>query len=143
MSSEDRGDESAGALSTLFATQARSRILDFFLDHKEFDYPVSEIATKAGLSFRTVLRELPKLESLGLVIQNRKVGNAAMYRLETNLPAIDLLDRLSLELSRMPSFHIPQKKTHHFEDIEHVIKQTGESDALMEQVADVHGEQKG
>jgi len=93
-----------GVLSRLFATQARARILDFFLDHKEFDYPVSEIAQKAGLSFRTVLREIPKLERTGLIIQSRKVSNAAMYRIETNLSAVALLDKLSLELSRMPAF---------------------------------------
>lgn len=124
--------ETAGVLSVLFATQARSRILDFFLDHKEFDYPVSEIATKAGLSFRTVLRELPKLESLGLVLQSRKVGNAAMYRLETNIPAVDLLDRLSLELSRMPRFKNP-KDIPSYDALENAISANTESGIVMEQ----------
>lgn len=135
MSSIDRVEEPTGVLSILFATQARSRIMDFFLDHKEFDYPVSEIATKAGLSFRTVLRELPKLESLGLVIQSRKVGNAAMYRLDTNIPAIDLLDRLSLELSRMPKFKNP-KKVPSYDALENAINENTESSIVMEQLVD-------
>lgn len=101
-----------GVLSRLFETPTRAKILDFFLDHKEFDYPVSEVATKAGLSFRTVLRELPKLERLGLIIRSRKVSRASMYRLDTNLPAVALLDKLSLDLSRMPAFSDISYKVH-------------------------------
>jgi AraC-like DNA-binding protein len=44
-----------GILSDIFASRAVAQILDFFLDHKEFDCSPSEIAQKTKLSFRTVL----------------------------------------------------------------------------------------
>ncbi len=97
--------EYEGVLSKLFESPSRAKILDFFLDHKEFDYPASEIAEKAGLSFRHVLRELPKLEKMGLIIRSRKVGKASMFRVDTNLAAITLLEKMCMELARMPSFN--------------------------------------
>ena len=52
-----------GVLANLFSSRAIAQILDFFFDHKEFDYPPSEIAKKTGLSFRTIFREIPSLYS--------------------------------------------------------------------------------
>ena len=51
-----------GVLSRIFSSRAVAQILDFFLDHKEFDYSANEIAKKTGLSFRTIFREIPDLE---------------------------------------------------------------------------------
>jgi hypothetical protein len=43
-----------GVLSRIFSSRAVAQILDFFLDHKEFDYSANEIAKKTGLSLRTI-----------------------------------------------------------------------------------------
>lgn len=131
MSPEEEIVELNGVLSRLFATAARAKILDFFLDHKEFDYPVSEIATKAGLSFRTVLRELPRIEATGIILKSRKVSKATMYRLDVNLPAVSLLDKLSLELSRMPAFDDIGQKVHHVDAIDEVMKEHAQDESGM------------
>ena len=56
-----------GVLARLFSSRAVAQILDFFLDHKEFDYSANEISQKTGLSFRTIFREIPDLERIQLI----------------------------------------------------------------------------
>jgi hypothetical protein len=90
-------------LAYIFSSRAVAQILDFFLDHKEFDYPISEIAKKTSLSFRTVFREVPNLERNHLIYKSRRVGKASMYRLNTNFEAVVLLERFALELSQLQS----------------------------------------
>jgi hypothetical protein len=59
-------------LSDIFASRAVAQILDFFVDHREFDDSPSEIAQITKLSFRTVFREIPNLEENQLIYQSIK-----------------------------------------------------------------------
>src|SRR5919108_5522704 len=90
-------------LADIFSSRAVAQILDFFLDHKEFDYPIAEIADKTGLSFRTVFREIPNLERNQLIYKYRKVGKANMYKLNIDFEAVVLLERFALEMSQLQS----------------------------------------
>jgi len=91
----------SGILTNLFSSRAVAQILDFFLDHKEFDYPPSEIAKKTGLSFRTVFREIPSLERNQLIFNNRRIGKTNMYKLNTDFEAVVLLERFVLDMSQL------------------------------------------
>jgi hypothetical protein len=90
-----------GVLSRIFSSRAVAQILDFFLDHKEFDYSANEIAKKTGLSFRTIFREIPDLEHRQLVFNTRKIGKVNMYRLNLDLEAVSFLEKFSLEMSQI------------------------------------------
>ena len=94
----DAGPDYEGVLSNVFSSRAVSQILDFFLDHKEFDYSPGEIAKKTGLSFRTIFRELPYLEKNQLIYINRKIGKTNMYRLNTDLQAVTFLEKFAFEM---------------------------------------------
>jgi hypothetical protein len=95
---EVKGD---GILSNIFSSRAVAQILDFFLDHKEFDYSPAEVAQKSGLSFRTVFREIPNLEKYQLIYHSRKIGKTNMYRLNTDLHATLLLEKFVLDISQL------------------------------------------
>jgi len=95
---EPKGD---GILSNIFSSRAVAQILDFFLDHKEFDYSPAEVAQKSGLSFRTVFREIPNLEKNQLIYHSRKIGKTNMYRLNTDLQATLLLEKFVLDISQL------------------------------------------
>ena len=95
---ELKGD---GILSNIFSSRAVAQILDFFLDHKEFDYSPAEVAQKSGLSFRTVFREIPNLEKNQLIYHSRKIGKTNMYRLNTDLHATLLLEKFVLDMSQL------------------------------------------
>jgi hypothetical protein len=88
-------------LADIFSSRAVAQILDFFLDHKEFDYSPAEIAQKAGLSFRTVFREIPNLEKNQLIYHSRKIGKTNMYRLNTDLQAALLLEKFVLQIAQV------------------------------------------
>ena len=90
-----------GILSRIFSSRAVAQILDFFLDHKEFDYSANEIAKKTGLSFRTIFREIPDLEHRQLIFNTRKIGKVNMYKLNLDLEAVSFLDKFSLEMSQI------------------------------------------
>jgi DNA-binding transcriptional ArsR family regulator len=88
-----------GILSRIFSSRAAAQILDFFLDHKEYDYSASEIARKTGLSFRTIFREMPDLENSQLIYNSRRIGKTNMYKLNVDLTSVLLLERFALEMS--------------------------------------------
>ncbi|MGA9842528.1 MAG: HTH domain-containing protein [Nitrososphaeraceae archaeon] len=90
-----------GILVRLFSSRAVAQILDFFLDHKEFDYSASEISQKTGLSFRTIFREIPDLERIQLIYNSRRIGKTNMYKLNIDLNAVLLLEKFVLELSQI------------------------------------------
>lgn len=90
-----------GVISNVFSSRAVSQILDFFLDHKEFDYSPGEIAKKTGLSFRTIFRELPNLEKSQLIYVSRKIGKTSMYRLNSDFQAVGHLEKFALEMSQL------------------------------------------
>ena len=100
-----------GILSDIFSSRAVAQILDFFLDHKEFDYSPSEIAQKTRLSFRTVFREIPNLEKNQLIYHSRKIGKTNMYRLNSDFQAALLLEKFVLQMSQVRNTQNETKPT--------------------------------
>ncbi len=100
-----------GVLSRIFSSRAVAQILDFFLDHKEFDYSANEIAKKTGLSFRTIFREIPDLEDRQLIFNTRRIGKVNMYRLNLDLEAVASLEKFSLEMSQIANRAVKPRLT--------------------------------
>src|SRR5215212_8651549 len=93
--------EYEGILSDIFSSRAVSQIMEFFLDHKEFDYSPAEIAKKTGLSFRTIFRELLNLEKNQLIYISRKIGKTSMYRLNIDFQAVAFLEKFAFQMSQL------------------------------------------
>jgi len=91
----------SGVLSSIFSSASVGQILDFFLDHKEFDYSPLEVAKKTGLAIRTVFREIPNLEKKELIYKNRKIGKTNMYRINADFEGVLLLEKFALEMSQL------------------------------------------
>jgi DNA replication protein DnaD len=114
-------------LSEIFSSRAAAQIIDFFLDHKEFDYSPSEVAQKTGLSFKTIFREIPNLEKYQLIKKNRKIGKTSMYILNSGLPAITYLEKFALEVSgyKLSQFDsIPDADNKPYDDKSSVIEKS-------------------
>jgi hypothetical protein len=107
----DYNDSNYGILARLFSSRAVGQILDFFLDHKEFDYSANEIAQKTGLSFRTIFREVPSLEKNQFIYNSRKIGKTNMYRLNTDFQAVLLLERFALEMVQIGNLADQEEST--------------------------------
>jgi hypothetical protein len=89
----------SGPLESLFSGNATAKILDFLVTFQDWDYSESDIANNAGVSVRTVQREIPKLEKYRLVTLTRTVGKAKMYKLEKSRKPGFFLEKLALALA--------------------------------------------
>jgi hypothetical protein len=90
-----------GILYTIFTSGAVAQILDFFLDHKDFDYSPGEISKKTKLALKTIFREIPHLKRYQLIYNSRRIGKTNMYKLNTDLEAILLLEKFAIEMSKI------------------------------------------
>ncbi len=69
------------------------RVLDFLSTFREFDYSLSDIAEESGVAWSTLHLLWPKLEQLNIVKFTREVGNAKMYKLNTESKLVQDLIR--------------------------------------------------
>jgi len=88
-----------GPLERLYNGVAPAKILDFLTLFHDYDYSKMDVAKNSGVSFRHALREVAKLEELGLIKQTRTVGHAQMYKLNKENPVAILLRRFILEIA--------------------------------------------
>lgn len=61
-----------------------NRLLDLFLTGRDFDYTLTDLAKKAGISWSTLHRIFPRLVKSNIVILTREVGRAKLYKLNKN-----------------------------------------------------------
>ena len=88
-----------GPLERLYNGVAPAKILDFLTLFHDYDYSKMDVAKNSGVSFRHALREVAKLEELGLIKQTRTLGHAQMYKLNKENPVAILLRRFILEIA--------------------------------------------
>lgn len=60
-----------------------TRLLDFFITGRNFDYTLTDLSKKAGVSWTTLNRIFPKLLEHNMVVMVRQVGMAKLYKLNT------------------------------------------------------------
>ena len=60
-----------------------TRLTDFLITGRNFDYTLTDLANKAGVSWTTLNRIFPKLVEHKIVVMVRQVGMAKLYKLNT------------------------------------------------------------
>ena len=58
-----------------------TRLLEFLITGREFDYSLTDLAENAGIGWATLHRILPGFERQGIVVKTREIGRAKLYRL--------------------------------------------------------------
>ena len=70
-----------------------TRLLDFFITGRNFDYTLTDLSKKAGVSWTTLNRIFPKLLERGMVVKVRQVGMAKLYKLNMdNMLVLKMVD---------------------------------------------------
>lgn len=82
----------------VFGASPIIRILDFLISYQAFDYPLTEIAEKAGVSYSTLQSFWNKLVDNKIVVKTRRVGKSDLYKLNTKNPAVQQLIKLDWNL---------------------------------------------
>ena len=83
-----------------------TRILEFLMEGKDFDYSLTDIANNSGVSWRTVHRIFPKFIKNNIAIKTRMIGRAQLYKIndknESVKKLIELFNKLMInELESM------------------------------------------
>ena len=74
------------------------KVLDFLIGFQSFDYPLTEIAKNAGISYSTLQAFWDNLVKNRIVIKTRRVGKSDLYKLNTKNPAVQQLIKLDWNL---------------------------------------------
>jgi len=74
------------------------RLLEFLIEGRFFDYTLTDIAKKAGVSWRTLHRIWPNFVKNKIVIITREIGRIKLYKLNIENTAVmklvELFDNL-------------------------------------------------
>ena len=71
-----------------------TRLLEFLIEGRFFDYTLTELAEKSGISWKTLHRIFPNFIKAGIVKKTREVGRAKLYTLNTKNPRVEKLIEL-------------------------------------------------
>jgi hypothetical protein len=72
-------------LESLLTSRTRAKLLSLFLSHPDERFHIREVARKSSENYNSVRRELNNLESIGVLLSERK-ANLRYYRINRALP---------------------------------------------------------
>lgn len=111
---DSRKMEEKSILVEYFGTSPTMKILDFLIEGKNFDYSMTEIARNSGVGWSAFTEVWKRFVEKEIVVETRKIGNARLYKLNTENPAVRKLIKFDLELVKLETekiAHAHRKKT--------------------------------
>ena len=84
----------------VFGSSPVVKVIDFFLEHREFDYSLTEIARNADIGWSTLHQFWKDLVALNIVMSTRRIGRAEMYKLNTDNLIVKKLIEVDFEVSK-------------------------------------------
>jgi hypothetical protein len=83
----------------VFGNSPFVKVLDFFLNYEDFDYPISYIARESGTKWESVEKVVGILVERGIVKRTRKLGKAWLYGLDDESGLVELLQDIDMRIS--------------------------------------------
>src|SRR3989339_1217856 len=77
------------------------RILDFLVLGRDMDYSMTEIAKNAGVGWTSFSEIWPQLIEKEIVTATRKIGNAKLFRLNTENPWVKELIKMDKIITKL------------------------------------------
>ena len=106
----------------MFGDYPLNRVLDFLITYEDFDYPMIEIAEKSGVGYSTLKQFWPTLVQYKIVIQERKIGNAKLYKLNFNNSVVKKFRDFYWEVTFKRTHELLEKEGIHIGQKAHVPK---------------------
>ena len=75
------------------------KVIDFFLDNREFDYSLTDIAKNSEIGWSTLHLFWKDLVKLDIVVKTRNIGRAELYKLNLKSPLVQKLIDLDKSIS--------------------------------------------
>ncbi|OGM02297.1 hypothetical protein A3K72_03925 [Candidatus Woesearchaeota archaeon RBG_13_36_6] len=93
--------EQLSSFRIVFGNTPTVKVLDFLLEHREFDYSLTEIARNADVGWSTLYQFWPGFVKLGLVKKTRNIGRATLYKLDEKNSLVKGLIELDRKVSEV------------------------------------------
>ena len=88
------------------------KVIDFFLENREFDYSLTDIAKNSDIAWSTLHQFWNGIVKLGIVINTRRIGRADLYKLDMNSPIVKKLIDIDNDVSkRLIQVELSKQKT--------------------------------
>ncbi|MBI2658301.1 hypothetical protein HYX08_06445 [Candidatus Woesearchaeota archaeon] len=84
----------------IFGESPIVKVIDFFLDNREFDYSMTDIAKNSDVGWSTLHGFWKELVKLGIVTKTRRIGRAELYKLNATSPVVKKLIELDKDISK-------------------------------------------
>lgn len=84
----------------IFGDSPIVKVIDFFLDNKEFDYSITDIAKNSDIGWSTLHGFWKDIVKLGVVTKTRRIGRAELYKLNISSPVVKKLIELDKDISK-------------------------------------------
>ena len=83
----------------IFGNNPQTKILDFLADYPRFDYSITEISEKSGVSRPTVYKIINILLEKKLIVKTRDQGNSSLYKLDTDNKLVQVMLKFDFEIA--------------------------------------------
>ena len=90
-----------------FGDSPQLRVIDFFLDNYNFDYPMTEIAKMSNVSYNSIKLFFDDFTKNKIIVKTRKVGKSDYYKLNLENLGVKKLMKLDWALAEQA---IPKDK---------------------------------
>ena len=94
----------------IFGESPQTKILDFLADHPDYDYTITELAEKTGVSKPTTYKVIRNLLKEELIIISRKIGKSKLYKLNTRNEIVKTILKFEFEIAKKIA-DLEKKKT--------------------------------
>ena len=92
--------EQISSFRIVFGNSPIVKVIDFFLDNREFDYSLTDIAKNSDIGWSTLHQFWSNFVKLGIVTKTRKIGRAELYKLNSNSPLVKKLIEIDIDISK-------------------------------------------
>lgn len=92
--------ENKSSFRLVFGDSPIVKVIDFFLDNREFDYSLTDIAKNSDIGWSTLHGFWKDLVKLGVVAPTRRIGRAELYKLNLSNPIVKKLIDLDKDISK-------------------------------------------
>ena len=84
----------------IFGDSPVVKVIDFFLDNREFDYSLTDIAKNSDIGWSTLHGFWKDFVKIGIVTKTRRIGRAELYKLNSTSPVVKRLIDLDKDISK-------------------------------------------
>ena len=92
--------EYKSSFSLVFGDSPIVKVIDFFLDNREFDYSLTDIARNSDIGWSTLHLFWKNLVTMEIVVKTRRIGRVELYKLNINSSLVKKLIDLDRDISK-------------------------------------------